>query len=237
MPDPNPNPDPSNEAPGKGNAPGGEKPDGDGEGKKYLTEEQFNKAWTKREARMEKRFSEQLLEANKGRLTKDEVAEMLKGLKPEPKPPKGGDQDNERITALENELKKVRDTSKEERGLRKRLEQEARDKEALGSLRSILQGAGISKSKAGVLAKELLGRQIVKHTDNGLTFDYDDETHSLDEGVKAWLGGDEGKEWAPAAPAGGSGARPSSFGGLSTERSDDMPSEADVAEALIPYLG
>lgn len=239
MPDPTPNPDPDNSAGGTGNATGGEKPGGGkgDEGAKYLTEEQFNKAWSKREARLVKNVGELIEKANEGRLTKEAVAEMLKGLKPEPPKKDEKDQDNERFTSLEAEIKKLRESNSEEKKTRKRLEQDARDKEAIGALRSGLQGHGISKSRASVLAKELHSRGIVKHTDKGLTFDFDDETHSVEDGMKAWLGSDEGKEWAPAAPAGGSGAQPSQFGaGLSTDTSDG-PSEADVGVALGELLG
>ncbi len=225
-------PPPGNAAPGPGHAPGGDTaPDGKGgEAPKYLTVEEFNKAFSKRSDRLKKEILEGVTE---GRLTKEDVAEMFAALKP-PEPAKSKDkgQTDERFAALETQIQKLTEEKSEERKVRKRLEKEAVDKEALSALRSVLQSKGVSKSKANVLARELYGRKLVKTTADGFSFTFDDEDLGVEAGVAAWLGTDEGKEWAPAAPAGGSGASPA-FPGLSTVRpKDGGPSEHDIAEAF-----
>lgn len=227
---------------GSGNAGSSDKGQGGsgGDTPKYITEDQLNKAISGRFSRFEKTIGEKITAGN---VSKEDIAgivgDAFKARDDAAAAKTNTDQGkNDENEVLMTRLSKLEGDLKNERGTRKKVEQDALDKTVRQRIASALQSAGVSEGKSRLLAKSLHERKIARYEGDAIVLEFDDEVHGdVKDGVGKWLATTEGKEWAPAAPAGGSGSRPARAGASgNSDGSSQYPTEADIAAALTKEL-
>jgi hypothetical protein len=208
--------------------PAGEQPAASGEtSPKYLTSEDFDKAFNKAFSAREKRSNESFAKLKNELLS--EVKALLKPAEPEDASDEPGEQttrDQSGRFAKSTQGDAATDpTSLELAKLRKRLERAEREREEekrareeesqkrlrdeeISSLHKALTQAGADPSSVRFVVSTLYSedKRIGRDAEGRIVFRHDDEEMSLESGVKAWLSTDEGKRFLPPRGASGSGA-------------------------------
>lgn len=226
---------------GSGNGAGGEAP-------KYLTVDEFNKAWSAREKRMMSSFEKSM-------------ADAFAKFAPKPPPNGDGDEDDDEEPAGQGAAAGQQGqggpqgtpqadpkTAKELRKLQKRLEaseaeraaeKKAREEQTAKSQRDELR-AKVSEqlSGAGIAGAKLRGalsllieedKKIRRDQDGAIVFVEGDDEIELAEGLKKWFASDDGKAYLP--PRGASGAGTDRPRGATGNRPSNDPKAAREAKS------
>jgi hypothetical protein len=193
--------------------------EGESQGPKYMTAEEFNRAQSSREKRLREQIKKDLAEMlAKSPAPKAAEADDGDEGEDEGKPAEGakGDKPQAPADATAAELKRLRkrlEASEREREAEKKAREEQAAKAARDEERSKLSealvaaGADAKRVRAAVALLHTEDRKVRRNAEGRIVFlaDEDDE-QDLPAGVKAWLGTDEGKAFLPTRGAEGSGS-------------------------------
>lgn len=207
---------------------------------KYMTADEYNKASTAREKRlldkiqemMKAKPAEPVVETDDADETDDagdETDDAEPAAKPAKKEPVAAKPSKADI-AGKKALQRVQALEKAGKEEREKLQKEKADllaKQEKSEILSALQGASAVQPAHALAVLKSLGR-VVRNDDGDMIFNMPreaagekyEEPMSLSEGVKEWLGTDEGKVYAPPKGAEGSGASASQGGGKTKSLKD-----------------
>lgn len=186
----------------------------------FMTSDQFNRAWTERERRLQASFDRRLEELQ---------AKLSPSRDEQPAQPNAnaqGENPNEaRFKALEKKLAEREAQLEAESSKRARTEEQQ-------LLRAALEAQGITGARATVLVSHLHGAAgaVRRNKDGRVVFaierdGYDDEL-DVAKGVEEWLKTPEGKELAPPRQVGGSGTDPKQRGNVGGAHQKPVRGEA-----------
>ena len=186
----------------------------------FMTPDQFNRAWSDRERRLQASFDKRLEELQ---------AKLSPSRDEQPAQPNAnaqGENPNEaRFKALEKKLAEREAQLEAESSKRARTEEQQ-------LLRAALEAQGITGARATVLVSHLHGAAgaVRRNKDGRVVFavardGYDDEL-DVAKGVEEWLKTPEGKELAPPRQVGGSGTDPKQRGNVGGAQQKPVRGEA-----------
>lgn len=198
--------------------------DGDSDSQKYMTPEQFNRAFSAREKAFEKKLASML----------DDKFSKFAPAAPAKKPDEGGDGDGEpgdngMTPAMANMMKsfKSRMTKLENdnKGLRSELSEERNQANKEKMRREVLENLG-KHGIEGIHGTHAMGHLVdaagkVRLSDDGTpVFHNGDFETSLEEGLEEWAKSEEASLYRPPKPDQGSGERGGGSSSLPTQGGD-----------------
>ncbi len=186
----------------------------------FMTPDQFNRAWTERERRLQASFHRRLEELQ---------AKLSPSRDEQPAQPNANAQGESpaeaRLKALEKKLAEREAQLEAESSKRARTEEQQ-------LLRAALEAQGITGARATVLVSHLHGAAgaVRRNKDGRVVFavardGYDDEL-DVAKGGEEWLKTPEGKELAPPRQVGGSGTDPKQRGNVGGAQQKPVRGEA-----------